>query len=159
MKPETKGRAKQRLDAARERLRSPKESIFKRIARLLTHRLLLTVILIVVQILVLLVMIIACGRYFVLFYGFCIVLSVLVVLYILNKRGHPDYKIAWMLIILPFPIFGGLLYLVLGGNWVSNRSLKRMERLEILRHNILSGDEDTTQSFAERHPDAATQRR
>ncbi|MCC8074896.1 MAG: cardiolipin synthase [Clostridiales bacterium] len=159
MKSETKKRARQQLDAAREHLRSPKESIFKRIARLLTHRLLLTIVLILLQIAVMLVMILVCGRYFVHFYVICVLISMLVVLYILNKRGHPDYKIAWMLIILPFPIFGGLLYLLLGGSWTSNRSLKRMERLEILRHSILSGDDDTIQDFVSQHPDAANQMR
>ena len=41
-------------------------------------------------------------------------LSLLVVLYIINKDDNPAYKLAWIIPILSFPLFGGILYLLFG---------------------------------------------
>jgi cardiolipin synthase len=40
------------------------------------------------------------------------VVSILVCLYILNKREKSAYKLTWIFLILMFPIFGGLLYII-----------------------------------------------
>ena len=47
---------------------------------------------------------------------FCsMIISALVTLYIINKDDDdPNYKIIWLIPILVFPVFGGLLYLVFG---------------------------------------------
>lgn len=45
-----------------------------------------------------------------------IVISVVVVLYIINRPINPSYKLAWSITILLFPIFGGLFYLLLSVN-------------------------------------------
>jgi cardiolipin synthase len=39
-------------------------------------------------------------------------LSVIVSIHILNKSGKPAFKITWIFLILTFPIFGGLFYMV-----------------------------------------------
>lgn len=41
-------------------------------------------------------------------------LSVLAILYIINKDDNPAYKLAWIIPILVFPLFGGILYLLFG---------------------------------------------
>ena len=97
------------------RIQSTKRSLFQRIARILTHRLFFDVLFMLVQIAVLAVMILAFSQYFTYFYGICILLTVLAVIAIIAKPSHPDYKIAWIVPILLFPIFGGMFYLLLGG--------------------------------------------
>lgn len=42
-------------------------------------------------------------------------LSVLVVIYIMNRSDNPSIKLAWVIVILLFPVFGGFLYLTIGG--------------------------------------------
>lgn len=64
------------------------------------------------------------NEFFVLFYGASILLSLVVVLWILNKRSKPAYKIAWLIPILLFPLFGGTFYLF----WGSDRNARRVER-------------------------------
>ena len=56
------------------------------------------------------------ANYFVYFYFFCTAVSILVVLWIINARTDPGYKIAWIVPILLAPLFGGLVYLLSGGN-------------------------------------------
>ncbi len=41
------------------------------------------------------------------------VLSLLVVLYVVNRRDKPAYKIVWIIIMLTVPVFGGLLYIII----------------------------------------------
>lgn len=126
-----------KMDHAKARLERPKQNIFKRIAMLLTHRLILSGVMILSQVWLLTTMIQVGSRYFVAFYFVCILLSLLAVLYLISKNGHPDYKIAWIVPIMAFPLFGGMMYLLFGGNWASKRSLRRMKHLEELRNNAL----------------------
>ena len=42
------------------------------------------------------------------------IFSLLIVLWLVNKDENPAYKISWIILILIFPIFGGLLYLFIG---------------------------------------------
>lgn len=128
-------------ELAREQLRRPKESIFKRIAIIMSHRLILSLVLLALQVAVLVAVILVGVQYFVRFYFACITLSLVVVVHIINKKSHPDYKIAWILPILTFPLFGGLFYLVFGGTTPTKRSLRRMEGLENLSSSALSGEE------------------
>lgn len=159
----TKEAAKQHLtaarDAAKERLQRPKENIFKRIAIILSHRLLLTLLLIGLQVAAVVAAILIWSQYFVRFYFICIGASLLAVLYILNKRSHPDYKIAWILPILSFPLFGGMLYLLFGGNSPTKRSLRRMEGLENLSNSALSITEPLTEDMLEGNLEAENQSR
>ena len=61
------------------------------------------------------------------FYWVCILMSVAAALAIVGSRMEPAYKIAWLLVILPFPVFGGIFYLFIGGGRVSNRRQRRMQ--------------------------------
>ncbi|MFV0496737.1 MAG: cardiolipin synthase [Candidatus Fimivivens sp.] len=51
-------------------------------------------------------------------------MSIVAVLYIVSKYDNPDYKLAWVILILMVPILGGLIYL-LSGNKRLPRRLKR----------------------------------
>lgn len=55
---------------------------------------------------------------------FLTAISVLVVLYVVSKDENPAYKLAWIIPILVFPLFGGILYLCFG----DKRPTKRMRR-------------------------------
>ena len=45
-------------------------------------------------------------------YGFFIIISASVVIYLYNARGIPDFKLVWMLPIIVLPVVGSLLYLL-----------------------------------------------
>ncbi|WP_294549956.1 cardiolipin synthase [uncultured Pseudoflavonifractor sp.] len=80
------------------------------------------------------------ANYFVYFYLFCVVVSILVVLWIVNARTDPGYKIAWIVPILLAPVFGGLVYLLSGGNQLSARMRRKMEGMDRRLTEVLSGD-------------------
>ena len=56
-------------------------------------------------------------------------LSWLTVLYIISKRSNPSYKIAWIILILVFPVFGMTFYLFLGRNKLSGRDNRKMQKI------------------------------
>lgn len=107
-----------------------KEPLTKKLLRLLFHRLVLVGAAILAQLAILLVMLLRFQEYFVYFYAVSIAVSVAAVLYIISNRSNPAYKIAWIIPIMLVPVFGGVIYLVLGGNRISRRERRRMSELE-----------------------------
>lgn len=84
-----------------------------------------------------------------------LLLSTAATLYIISKNTNPAYKIAWVVPILAVPVFGGLFYLMLGGNRLSSRQRKKMNSVEynLRRHlpqnpEIYSNLEESSESAA-----------
>jgi len=102
----------------------------KFLRKILFRRATLTIIAIVLQLLVLIAVINRFNNYFVYFYGITMFISIVVVLKIINNKSNPAYKIAWIIPILIFPIFGGLFYIFFGGNKTSKRTKRRMKFIE-----------------------------
>ena len=48
------------------------------------------------------------------------------IIYIVNKQENPSYKLAWIILVLVFPLFGGLFYLMFGGRKMPNLNRKRL---------------------------------
>lgn len=67
--------------------------------------------------------------YFVYFYIICILASLILTLYIVGSKANPGYKIAWIIPILAFPIFGILLYLLFGGNQLNKRQKAKLKNI------------------------------
>lgn len=63
-------------------------------------------------------------------YAGLLILSIAATLFIISKNTNPAYKIAWVVPILAVPVFGGLFYLMLGGNRLSSRQRKKMNAVE-----------------------------
>lgn len=102
----------------------------KKVLKVLTHRSVLVAFALLIQILALVIVIIKFNDLFIYFYAICVLLSLIAVLYIINKKTNPSYKMAWIIPILLFPIFGGLFYLLFGGNKLSKRYRKKMQAIK-----------------------------
>lgn len=68
--------------------------------------------------------------YFPEFYFACLVLSVIVVLLVINKRDNPSYKLALVIPIMLFPVFGGLFYLIF--SWGHMRRVFGKSRIRLV---------------------------
>jgi cardiolipin synthase len=60
-----------------------------------------------------------------------ILLSYVVVLYLVNKPENPAYKLAWIVLVLLFPMVGGMLYVVLSGNRTRVQFVKKAKENNI----------------------------
>lgn len=100
----------------------------KKLLKIFLNRIVITVLLILVQLLVLGFTIWKLSEYFMYLSVFFVMLSSCVVVYIVSKPENPSYKLAWVIPVLSFPIFGGLFYLFFGGNKMSHK-LKKLIHL------------------------------
>ncbi len=65
-----------------------------------------------------------------LLYTLSSVAGAVTVIYIVNRRGNPNHKIAWIIFILIFPVFGISVFLLWGGGRVLPHLKKKMEHCE-----------------------------
>ncbi len=65
-----------------------------------------------------------------LLYFLSVVLGIITVIYIVNRRSNPSYKIAWIIFILIFPIFGVSVFLLWGNGMVLPHFRKKMQKCE-----------------------------
>jgi len=63
-------------------------------------------------------------------YTLSIIIGIITVITIINRRGNPDHKITWIVFILLFPIFGISVFLLWGGGRVLPFIRKRMRVCE-----------------------------
>ncbi len=99
----------------------------KKLLYILFHRSVFVGLALVAQLATLFIMVSTFSTYTESFYWCCIALSVTAAIAIVGSRMEPGYKIAWLLLILPFPIFGGVLYIMVGGGSIPKRTQKRMK--------------------------------
>ena len=70
------------------------------------------------------------------------VLSMAVVLWLVNKDENSSYKLSWIILILVFPVFGGLLYLMIGNKKPSRRLRHRIQHvIDDIQDELIMEDE------------------
>lgn len=74
-------------------------------------------------------------------YTLSMILGIITVIIIMNRRSNPDHKIAWIVFILLFPIFGITVFLLWGGGRVTPVIRKRMRICEAKYLRYLKDDE------------------
>lgn len=112
-------------------------SRMKSIIKFLYHRVVLISLAIVIQLVVLISVILRFNDYFVFFYWASLIISVVEVFWIVNGKSNPSYKIAWIIPILLFPIFGGLFYIFFGGKKLSRYEKKKLRSIGLKMENAL----------------------
>lgn len=109
-----------------------------KLLKIIFNRLTFAVLTIALQLLILIAVVIRFNQYFPSFYFISLLASSIAVLLIINNKSHPDYKIAWIVPILAFPIFGGLFYFFFGRSKLSKRLKRKMHIIEDkMRESIL----------------------
>lgn len=98
----------------------------KRITKLLSHRMVIVILLILVQFGAIMAVLSRFNEYYVYFYSILDVIALSMTIYIVSAKSNPSYKIAWIVTIMTVPIFGILLYMIFGGNRISRREKKKM---------------------------------
>ena len=101
--------------------------MLKKLIYILFHRSVFVALALIAQLATLFFMVFIFSEYMETFYWCCILLSVAAALAIVGSRMEPGYKIAWLLVILPFPVLGGIFYLLVGGGHIPRRLRRRMQ--------------------------------
>lgn len=109
----------------------------RKVLSVLKNKIFIATVLILIQLAVFLGIIFQLSEYFVWIYFILIALSFCMSVYIINKNENPTYKLAWVLLIMAFPVFGGLIYLLFGGQKVPKELRKRdLESAETVQELI-----------------------
>ncbi len=77
------------------------------------------------------------------------VLAWVLVIAIMSGRSNPSYKIAWIVLILAFPVAGLTIYVLFGGNKTSARSDRKRAQSELTVLQHLRQNPATLQSLAD----------
>lgn len=85
------------------------------------------------------------------------VISILVVLYIINKSDNPGYKLAWIVPILAFPLLGGILYLAMGDKKPARKMRKKLELIGEITDPLLHQNPKVMEKIDEMNPMVAGQ--
>ena len=75
------------------------------------------------------------------------ILTVIMALWIVNRKINPSYKLAWTILILMVPIFGLVIYLLFGQSRIANRMEERFQDLEKEGKAYMNPLEDTLQKL------------
>ena len=117
--------------------------------KLIFNRVFVFGLMILIQVVYMLLMLNKFSHYSQVWSAICMVLSILVVLFIVNKEDNPAYKIAWIIPILLFPIFGGLLYLFLGNKKPTRKMRGKLEKEHDRNHCIRVQDKNVIKEIEE----------
>lgn len=96
------------------------------------------------------------SEYGVWFTAICTLLSLIAIGHVLLKNIIAEYKLAWVVPILLFPIFGGVLYLVFGHSVLNKRERRRLSVL-LNRFEDAPTDAAVLEDLRNRDPVAAQQ--
>ena len=83
------------------------------------------------------------------------ILSILVVLWIVNKKINPSYKLGWTLLIMIVPVFGLLLYILFGKSRVAQKMQEKYMQVKQESAPYLSQNSEIIQKIREKDPSAA----
>ena len=105
------------------------------------QRIILLAISFLIQVAIIIFFLLQYSEYFFNFYIASLALSIVIVFIITNSKSNPSYKIAWIIPVMIFPVFGGLFYLLYGGNKLSAREKLKMAIQNIeMTHSLKQND-------------------
>jgi len=88
------------------------------------RRRILVVLTLLAQIILFIFLIAGTGAYLKYSYWVLTILSIIVSIYIINKHEKAGFKLTWIFLILVFPLFGGIMYIVLN-IWSNPKKLRK----------------------------------
>ncbi len=80
------------------------------------------------------------------------VISVIVALYVISKNDKGGYRLIWVFLILMFPIFGGVLYVFLNSQMISNRYAKNLNDVIVATQDQFKADLKIKEELKEQFP-------
>ncbi len=101
----------------------------KKLRALLFSRLLLVAVALIAQAVFFSALIVVFYNRLHIFYASSLLISAAVIIGIVSGNRNPAYKLAWVIPILLFPVFGGIFYIFIGHNRLTRRTRKRLTEI------------------------------
>lgn len=110
--------------------------------KLFYNRVLITVILLMIQIYWLFLLLTRLINYSTVISFVFTLLSIFIILFLIKKDENPSYKIAWIVLVMVLPLFGGLLYVFFGDKRPSKKMRDKFDRQRNKMNNLMSSDKN-----------------
>lgn len=110
--------------------------ILRNIFSKIFSRLVIVLAMILLQLVALVLLVSRFSDYFTWFYFLFLAISMIVVLTVINREMNAGYKLAMVIPILLFPLFGGIIYLTLYGGFFNKKVLGKLEQLAQYEKNL-----------------------
>ncbi len=92
-------------------------------------------------------------------YGGNTIFTIGVVIYLINSKKNPNAKLAWLIIIMLFPVFGSLLYLFTCAEFGHIAMKKRLKKIYSISRTYIDDDQEACEELALLDPGAAAMTR
>ena len=79
-------------------------------------------------------------------------INLLFVAYLFRSDTNPMYKLTWVVVILAIPIFGGVIYFVIGVQRMDKKMLREYERIRATSKKYALSNDELARSLAHEHP-------
>lgn len=112
--------------------------------------------LLILQLGIMAVSILRISEYFIYMEILLKLISVITVIIIINRHSNPTYKLAWIVPILTFPLFGGLFYLFITGQMHTRYFFRKLSLLEKKINRDYKQNPDILDEISTLHPYRAT---
>lgn len=120
----------------------------RKLIKLLTSRVLIIAFLILIQIAIMIITINYLSEYYTVIQFIFQLLNIAVILFIINKRDNPAYKLAWIIPMVMFPIPSTILYIMLGGNRSTVKFISQLHSVAVETKNSLTQEESISQELS-----------
>ena len=127
----------------------------KQISQFIFRRVVIVALLLIAQVATMVVFQVHFSSYSSWFYFASVLASLLAVFAILTSRANPAYKIAWIILVMGLPLFGGILYLLIGNKKPSKNLAVHMAEVKGEMSEELVQNEQVLKEIEEHAPDAA----
>lgn len=131
----------------------------RKILHLLLNRVFITAMIVLLQVAFFLLEILRWSNYYVAIAIILRLLSLAVVVYLIYRPNNPAVKLAWIIPIMLFPLFGGILYLTFGHVIISRKLRRKMQTADKLMRENMQDNGMTHQKLQAENPAAANQSR
>lgn len=131
--------------------------MFRKAFKFLFSRLLIIILLISFQVIALILLIMKISTAFFTLYTIFGVFSLGVVFYITGQKSNPYHKLAWIIPILIFPVFGGLMYFLLKISRTNKKFKEKIFDSQQRTHHLLSAKEEVLEKLAQEDKNIANQ--
>ena len=127
----------------------------KKISKLLKSRLVLVGLAILLQMLWWALFVGRLTSYSVFINTFFRLVSIGILLYLIRKDENSAYKIAWIIVIMGFPLFGGILYVMVGNKKPSKRLAVKMAAVKREMKDAMAQNQTLLKEIWEKDPAVA----
>lgn len=131
----------------------------KKVLKVIFSRIVTLAVLMIIQIATLFFLILKLRSSFLFLYSMFGILSLIVVFFITSQRSNPTHKLAWVIPIMVFPVFGGLLYIILRTNGTSKKFRQRINSIYNRILPLMKQKEDIIKKLESQDRSAANQSR